>query len=51
MSWTQTLMIIITFLGVAYYIHRDIQEALRKNSAKTNRLYEMFINLLKEGKK
>jgi hypothetical protein len=51
MEWIQTLSIIGTVIGSAYYIHRDIHEDMRIQSAKTDRLYDMFIDLLKERKK
>ncbi len=51
MDIIQTLSIIITVLGSAYYIHRDISIDMKTQSARTDRLYEMFIDLLKEGKK
>jgi len=50
MDWTQTLTIIATVLASAYYIHRDIITDMRIQSARTDKLYEMFIDLLKEGK-
>ncbi len=51
MEWLQTLSIIATVLGTAYYIHRDIREDMKVHSARTDKLYEMFIDLIKEGKK
>jgi hypothetical protein len=51
MEWTQTAAIIGTVLGTAYYIHRDIINDMKTQSARTDRLYEMFIDLLKEGQK
>ena len=48
MDWIQTLSIIVTVLGSAYYLHRDIHEDIRIQSARTDKLYEMFIDLLKE---
>ncbi len=50
MDWIQTLSIIVTVLGSAYYIHRDMHEDMRIQCARTDRLYEMFIELLKEKK-
>ena len=51
MDWIQTLTIMATVLASAYYIHRDIREDMKTQSARTDRLYEMFIDLLKEGRK
>ena len=57
MDWIQTLSIMATVIGCAYYIHRDIQQditsqtaRLDQQAARTDRLYEMFIDLLKEKK-
>jgi hypothetical protein len=51
MDWIQTMSIIITVLGSAYYIHREVHEDIRAANLRTDRLYEMFIDLLKENKK
>ena len=51
MDWVQTMTIIATVLGCAYYIHRDIMQDMKTQSSRSDRLYEMFIDLLKEGKK
>lgn len=51
MEWAHTLAIIGTVLGSAYYIHRDIINDMKTQSARTDRLYEMFIDMLKEGKR
>ncbi len=51
MDWVHTLSVIATVIAAAYYIHRDIREDMKSQSARTDRLYEMFIDLLKEGKK
>jgi hypothetical protein len=50
MEWTQTISIMATVIGSAYYIHREIQADMRLQSARTDRLYEMFIDLVKERK-
>ncbi len=50
-TWVQTLFVIVTVLGTAYYIHRDIKEDMKTQSARTDKLYEMFCDLLREGKK
>jgi len=50
MDIVQTLSIIITVLGSAYYIHREIQSDMKAQTARTDKLYEMFIDLLKERK-
>ncbi len=47
MDWLQTLTIIASVLASAYYIHRDIHQDMRAQASRTDRLYEMFIDLLK----
>lgn len=47
----QTLSIIGTILGSAYFIHRDITLDMKAQSARSDRLYEMFIDLIKESRK
>lgn len=51
MEWIQTGSIIATVLLSAYYIHRDIIGDMKAQAARTDRLYEMFIDLVKEGRK
>ena len=51
MDWIQTLTIIASVIGSAYYFAKDIREDLKVQYARTDRLYEMFIDLLKEGRK
>jgi hypothetical protein len=48
MDWVQTLSIIITVIGSAYFIHRDIREDMKTQTARTDQLYQMFIDLRKE---
>ena len=48
MDWTQTISIIATVVASAYYIHREVQADIRTTNARSDRLYEMFIDLLKE---
>ncbi len=43
--------IIVTVVIGAYYIHRDILADMKVQSARTDKLYEMFIDLLKDQKK
>ena len=57
MDWYQTGSIIAAVLASAYYIHRDViadiksaRDEMRAQSARTDRLYEMFIDLLKAQK-
>jgi hypothetical protein len=57
-NWIQTLSIIITVLVTGYYLHRDIKEDMRTNTgridqanARTDKLYQMFIDLLKDQRK
>ncbi len=51
MDWLHTMSIIATVVGSAYYIHRDVKEDMKSQTARTDKLYEMFIDLIKEGKK
>jgi len=53
MDWIQVLTIIVTLLGGIFYIHSDVKEIrrdLQQQGARTDRLYEMFISLLRDGK-
>ena len=50
MDWIQTLSIITTVLASAFYIHREIQTDIKAQSARTDKLYEMFIDLIKSTK-
>jgi hypothetical protein len=50
MNWLHTLSIIATVIGGAYYIHRDIREDMKSQTARTDRLYEMFIQVQNEIK-
>jgi hypothetical protein len=47
MDWIQTLSIMATVVASAYYIHREVQQDIRAANARSDRLYEMFIDLLK----
>jgi len=49
--WIQTLSIMTTVIASAYYIHRDIQHDMKMQTARTDKLYEMFIDLIKETRK
>jgi len=58
MDWVQTLSIMATVIGSAYYIHREsladikcAREEIRAQGLRTDKLYEMFIDLIKEGRK
>lgn len=51
MDIIQTLSIIVTVLGSAFYIHKEIHRDMQAQTLRTDKLYEMFIDLLKEGKK
>ena len=53
MDWLQVLVITTTLLGGIFYIHSDIREIkkdIQQSNARIDRLYEMFIDLLKERK-
>lgn len=47
MEWTQSISVMATVIATGYYIHREIQSDIRAANARTDRLYEMFIELLK----
>ena len=50
MEWSQVLTIIVTLLGGVFYIHadiRDLKKDMQLQGARTDKLYEMFIDLLK----
>lgn len=50
MEWLQVLTIIVTLLGGIFYIHSDVREIkkdMQQQNARIDRLYEMFIDLLK----
>lgn len=51
MDWIQTLSIMATVIASAYFIHRDVSADLKSQSARTDKLYEMFIDLIKESRK
>lgn len=51
MEWMHTLSIIATVLATGYYIHRDIIIDMKAQTARTDKLYEMFIDLIKETRK
>lgn len=50
MDWVQTISILATVVASAYYIHREVQTDIRASNARSDRLYEMFIDLLKDKK-
>jgi hypothetical protein len=58
MDWTQTLSIIATVVGGVYYVHRDlkqdmqyirrdIKEDMATQTARTDKLYEIFTETMK----
>ena len=50
MDWIQVLTIVVTLLGGIFYIHSDVREIrkdMQQQSARIDKLYEMFIDLLK----
>lgn len=47
-DWTQTIALMITIIGGAYYIHCDIKEDMKSQTARTDKLYEMFCEIQKE---
>ncbi len=42
---------IIGMVVISWYFTHEIKLALEKQSSRTDRLYEMFVDLLKEGRK
>lgn len=57
-DWIQTLTIIASVIGSAFYIHRklradhkDFRDELRAQGQRIDQLYGMFVDLLKEGRK
>jgi len=54
----QTLAIIASVIGSAYYIHREVKtdidlqtSRIDASNSRIDQLYQMFIDLIKEGKK
>ncbi len=50
MEWFQVFSIIATLIGGIFYIHIDVREIrkdMQTQSARIDKLYEMFIDLLK----
>lgn len=47
MDWMQFVMLAVLWVGGLKYVHQD----LKTQGARTDKLYEMFIDLLKEGKR
>ena len=53
MEWMQVLTIVATLIGGVFYIHSDVKEIrkdMQQQSSRIDRLYEMFIDLLKVKK-
>lgn len=51
MEWMQVLTIVATLIGGVFYIHSDVKEIrkdMQQQSAQIDKLYEMFVDLLKE---
>lgn len=48
MEWIQTLSIIATVLGAAYYIHRDIINDMKAQTARTDQLYGVWCETIKQ---
>ena len=47
MDWFQYITVILTIIGGTYYAHRDLRQDMAVQAARSDRLYEMFIELLK----
>jgi hypothetical protein len=50
MTFFDLFTIIGSMATMLYYAHRDIQSDMKAQAARTDKLYEMFIDLLKEKK-
>ncbi len=53
-SWVthvEFVVLLTTLLGSFYLLDGKIERAVETQSARTDKLYEMFIDLLKEAKK
>jgi hypothetical protein len=57
MDWTQVLTIIFSLAGVIYWFKSDLEKHIQRldtdikaHNARTDQLYQMFIDLLKERK-
>jgi hypothetical protein len=48
MEWFQFAGLMATVVGCTYYAHRDLRQDMAVQSARSDRLYEMFIDLLKD---
>ncbi len=51
MEWMQVLTIVATMLAGVFYIHTDVREfrkEMQQQNARIDKLYEMFIELLKK---
>ncbi len=58
MDWLQFFILVGSILGAGTYMHsefkewkKEIREDIKIQSARTDRLYEMFIDLVKKNKK
>jgi len=62
MDWIQVVSVLGTVIGsvasAAAYLHvqikndmKEIRQALTTQGARTDKLYEMFVDLIKEGRK
>lgn len=56
-EWIHTGSILITIIATTYYVHRDIKDDMALQTARmdaqvlrTDKLYEMFIEVVKEKK-
>lgn len=53
MEWMQVLTIVATLVGGIFYIHSDVKEIrsdMQQQNARVDKLYEMFVDLLREKK-
>lgn len=50
MEWAQVFAIIVTLMGGIFYIHTDVRSIrtdVQMQGARIDKLYEMFVDLLK----
>lgn len=53
MEWTQVMTITTVLLGGIFYIHNDIREIrqdIKTQSGRIDKLYTVFVDLLKDKK-
>lgn len=51
MDWIQTFTIIGVLGGILFWFTNRVEADIRQQAERTDKLYQMFIDLIKEGKK